>query len=48
MKETDDAVAEGPFTLQNTGQEGVLQARIKDGQVAMANDAMNVSNVGFC
>jgi len=32
-KEIDDAVAEGPFTLKQTGDSGPLQARIKDGQV---------------
>jgi hypothetical protein len=32
MKEIDDAVAEGPFTLKQLGDSG-LQVRIKDGQV---------------
>lgn len=32
-KEIDDAVAEGPFTLKQTGDSGPLQGRIKNGQV---------------
>jgi hypothetical protein len=32
-KEIDDAVAEGPFTLKQTGDGGPVQGRIKDGQV---------------
>lgn len=32
MKEIDDAVAEGSFTLKQMGDSG-LQVRIKDGQV---------------
>jgi hypothetical protein len=35
LKEIDDAVAEGPFPLNHTGKDGLLQARIKDGQVDM-------------
>lgn len=32
-KEIDDAVAEGPFILKQTGDSGPLQGRIKDGQL---------------
>lgn len=32
-KEIDDAVAQGPFALKQTGDSGPLQGRIKDGQV---------------
>lgn len=32
-KEIDDAVAEGSFTLKQTGDSGPLQGRIKDGQL---------------
>lgn len=42
MKEIDDAVAEGPFALKNTGEDGLLQARIKDGQVEMTLVALEV------
>jgi hypothetical protein len=32
-KEVDDAVAQGPFQVKQTGDLGPLQGRIKDGQV---------------
>jgi hypothetical protein len=32
-KEIDDVVAQGPFPVQQTGNLGPLQGRIKDGQV---------------
>ncbi|KAH8902684.1 hypothetical protein BR93DRAFT_947773 [Coniochaeta sp. PMI_546] len=32
-KEIDDAVAQGPFALKQTGDSGPLQGRIKDGQL---------------
>ncbi|KAL2263798.1 hypothetical protein VTK26DRAFT_5090 [Humicola hyalothermophila] len=32
-KEIDDAVAEGPFQVKQTGKLGPLQGRIKDGQI---------------
>lgn len=33
-REIDDAVAEGPFVVKQTGDLGPLQGRIKDGQVS--------------
>lgn len=48
LKEIDDAVAEGLFPINNTGEDGLLQARIRDGQVEMTLYTMNLSNVRTC
>ncbi|OIW29052.1 hypothetical protein CONLIGDRAFT_645192 [Coniochaeta ligniaria NRRL 30616] len=46
-KEIDDAVAQGPFTLKQTGDSGPLQGRIKDGQVRRNQmPPLSISNIG--